>query len=553
MTLLEISELTIDLAGGSASRLLDGISLRVDEGETVGLVGESGSGKSLTARTVLGLLPKGARTGGSVLLDGTDMLRCPAGEALARRRGTVSMVFQDPRSGVNPVRRIGDFLTESLRLCHGWSKPDADKRALDLLRSVGLPRPESHLSQFPHELSGGMLQRVMIAGALTTSPRLLVCDEPTSALDVTTQAEIIAVLRQQQETRGMGMLFITHDLNLASALCDRVYVIHAGLIVEHGNARAVFANPQAEYTKRLIAATPSITSAAARPVLADAHGLNSLDARVDAPGLRTPALEARGLTKTYSIRGADDLRAVDGVSFSVDRGAALALVGESGSCKSTLARKLVGLERPDEGDILVDGVSRSKRPAGRAERLERARAVQIVFQDPYLSLDPRISAGSAIEDALRLHSPSPSRHADARARVLTLLDQVGLAEKHAQARPRTLSGGQRQRVAIARALAASPGVLVLDEATSALDVSVQAQVLDLIDEIRRERGLTLVFVSHDLAVVRRVCETTAVLRQGAVVESGATAELLEHPRHAYTRLLIDSIPKPGWSLDAIAR
>jgi peptide/nickel transport system ATP-binding protein len=551
MTLLEISELTIDLAGRSASRLLDGISLRVEAGETVGLVGESGSGKSLTARTVLGLLPGGARAGGSVLLDGTDMLRCPAGEALARRRGTVSMVFQDPRSGVNPVRRIGDFLTESLRLCHGWSKPDADKRALDLLRSVGLPRPESHLSQFPHELSGGMLQRVMIAGALTTSPRLLVCDEPTSALDVTTQAEIIAVLRQQQETRGMGMLFITHDLNLASALCDRVYVIHAGLIVEHGNARAVFANPQAEYTKRLIAATPSITSAVARPVLADAHGLNPLDARVDAPGPRTPALEARRLTKTYSIRGADDLRAVDGVSFSVDRGAALALVGESGSGKSTLARMLVGLERPDEGDILVDGVSRSKRLAGRVERLERARAVQIVFQDPYLSLDPRISAGSAIEDALRLHSPS--RHADARARVLTLLDQVGLAGKHAQARPRTLSGGQRQRVAIARALAASPEVLVLDEATSALDVSVQAQVLDLIDEIRRERGLTLVFVSHDLAVVRRVCETTAVMRQGAVVESGATAELLEHPRHAYTRLLIDSIPKPGWSLDAIAR
>ena len=553
MTLLEISELTIDLAGGPAPRLLNGISLRIEAGETVGLVGESGSGKSLTARTVLGLLPPGARTGGSVRLDGTDMLRCPPAEALARRRGTVSMVFQDPRSGVNPVRRIGDFLTESLRLCHGWSKPDADKRALDLLRSVGLPRPESHLSQFPHELSGGMLQRVMIAGALTTSPRLLVCDEPTSALDVTTQAEIIAVLRQQQETRGMGMLFITHDLNLASALCDRVYVIHAGLIVEHGNARAVFANPQAEYTKRLIAATPSITSAVARPVLADTHDLFLLDARVDAPGPRPPALEARGLTKTYSIRCADDLRAVDDVSFSVDRGAALALVGESGSGKSTLARMLVGLERPDEGDILVDGVSRSRRPAGREERLERARAVQIVFQDPYLSLDPRISAGSAIEDALRLHSPSPSRRADARARVLTLLDQVGLAEKHAQARPRTLSGGQRQRVAIARALAASPEVLVLDEATSALDVSVQAQVLDLIDEIRRERGLTLVFVSHDLAVVRRVCETTAVMRQGAVVESGATAELLEHPRHAYTRLLIDSIPKPGWSLDAIAR
>ena len=410
-----------------------------------------------------------------------------------------------------------------------------------------------------------MLQRVMIAGALTTSPRLLVCDEPTSALDVTTQAEIVRILRHQQATRGMGMLFITHDLNLASALCDRVYVIHSGLIVEQGSAQSVFANPQAPYTKRLVAATPSITSTVARPASAGELSPDPFEAP-DAPLGRAPAdqatpapaagpaepvLEARGLTKTYSIRGAHALRAVDDVSFSVDRGAALALVGESGSGKSTLARMLVGLERPDEGDILVNGVSRSTRPGSRAERLQRARAVQIVFQDPYLSLDPRIPAGTAIEDALRLHAPS--RHLHARARVLTLLDQVGLAEKHAQARPRTLSGGQRQRVAIARALAASPDILVLDEATSALDVSVQAQVLDLIDEIRRERGLTLVFVSHDLAVVRRVCETTSVMRHGKVVESGATVELLEHPRHPYTRLLIDSIPRPDWSLDAIAR
>ncbi|MCX2747874.1 ABC transporter ATP-binding protein [Arthrobacter sp. MI7-26] len=546
MSLLEISGLTLDLPSEPSCRLLDGISLNVGAGETVGIVGESGSGKSLTARTVLGLLPGGARTSGSVLLDGTDMLRCPPSVALDRRRDTVSMIFQDPRSGMNPVRRIGDFLTESLRLCEGWSKADADERALELLRSVGLPRPESHLSQYPHELSGGMLQRVMIAGALTAAPALLVCDEPTAALDVTTQAEIINVLRKQQETRGMGMLFITHDLNLAAALCDRVYVIHSGRIVEYGSALSIFTSPRADYTKRLVAATPTIPSVSGRRSSAAAsHG------RAPSAGSAEPALEARGVSKCYAIRGGADIRAVDDVSFRVPPGGALALVGESGSGKSTLARMLVGLERPDSGDILVDGVSRSTRPRSRAERLKRARAVQIVFQDPYLSLDPRIPAGAAIEDALRLHSTL--RGVEARARVLTLLDRVGLTEKHSQSKPRTLSGGQRQRVAIARALAAAPGVLVLDESTSALDVSVQAQVLDLIDEIRRERGLTLVFVSHDLAVVRRVCETTAVMKQGAVVESGATAGLLEHPGHPYTQLLIDSIPKPRRSLHAISQ
>lgn len=542
MTLLDISNLTLDLPTGA--RLLDGVSLNVEPGQTVGLVGESGSGKSLIARTALGLLPSRAMTSGSVLLEGTDMLSCPPAEALAIRQSIVSMVFQDPRSGVNPVRTIGDFLTESLRLCHGWSKRAATERALELLLSVGLPRPESHLAQHPHELSGGMLQRVMIAGALTSSPRLLVCDEPTSALDVTTQAEIVGVLKLQQAARNMGMLFITHDLNLASSLCDRVYVIQSGCIVEQGTAREVFANPQAPYTQRLVAATPSIVSINPGRVAVEAESGPFISDR-------TPALEVCGLTKTYAIRGAESICAVDNVSFSVAGGGALAVVGESGSGKSTLARMLVDLERPDQGDILVRGVSRADRPAGRAKRLERARTVQIVFQDPYLSLDPRITTGKAIEDALRLHEPLG--HAEARTRVVALLDQVGLGEAHAQARPRTLSGGQRQRVAIARALAVSPDILVLDEATSALDVSVQSQVLDLIDEIRRERGLTLVFVSHDLAVVRRVCESAVVMRSGSVVESGNTNELLSSPQHAYTQLLIDSIPRPGWSLEAAPR
>ncbi|GAA4367280.1 dipeptide ABC transporter ATP-binding protein [Paeniglutamicibacter cryotolerans] len=533
MTLLEIDDLVLDLKNGL--RLLNGVSLSVTAGETVALVGESGSGKSLTSRTVLGLFPEKASMTGSIMLDGVQMLGATTRETTRQRRNTVSMVFQDPRSGINPVRTIGDFLTESLVACQGWNPAEARKKAIELLASVGLPRPETHMRQYPYELSGGMLQRVMIAGAMGSSPKLLVYDEPTSALDVTTQAEIIGVLRKQQRENNTGMLFITHDLNLAAALCDRVYVIHRGEIVEQGNAAEVFADPQHDYTRRLVAATPRIG--------------DKQEGRVVAPtasAITEPVIQVSNLEKAYMIRHADPVRAVNSVTFEVQAGGSLALVGESGSGKSTIARMLVGLEEPDSGSILING---APRPAGRMDkeaRLAQARSAQIVFQDPYLSLDPRITAGGAIEDALRLHGKLGK--ADARKRVLTLLEQVGLSERIAQSRPRTLSGGQRQRVAIARALAVEPKILVLDEATSALDVSVQSQVLDLIDAIRAETGLTIVFVSHDLAVVRRVCEDAVVLKAGAAVEVGKTAQLLDDPQHPYTRLLVDSIPRPGWRI-----
>ena len=556
MTLLDISDFTLDLPDGT--RLLDEVSLSVAEGETVGLVGESGSGKSLTARSVIGLQPRGASTAGTVRLDGHDVLDAPVGELLALRRTSAGMVFQDPRAGINPMRTIGDHLTETLRLVDRRSKAEADARAIELLRAVRLPRPEDHLRQYPHELSGGMLQRVMIAGALTSSPRLLICDEPTTALDVTTQAEIIAVLGEQRATRGMGMLFITHDLNLAASICDRVYVMSAGRVVEQGDARRVFREPQAAYTRRLVAATPTIEAVAvAAARVPDAP----TDAVPDAaraprpvvelrPGDAAPMLDVRSISKTYHLRGKPPVRAVVDTSISIPRGGALAVVGESGSGKSTLARMIVGLEAADAGDIRVGGAARTAVPRTRAERLAHSRSVQMVFQDPYLSLDPRIPAGRAIEDALRLHSTLTTR--DARTRVLDLLEQVGLGAKHATARPRTLSGGQRQRVAIARALAIEPDVLVMDEATSALDVSVQAQVLELVAGIRRDRGLTVLFISHDLAVVRRVCEQTVVMRSGEIVERGATASLLARPRHPYTRLLLDSVPRPDWDLDALA-
>ncbi|SDT10733.1 dipeptide ABC transporter ATP-binding protein [Microterricola viridarii] len=544
MTLLDISELTLDLPNGN--RLLDGISLRIDAGETVGLVGESGSGKSLTARAVIGLLPDGARTSGSVRLGQTEVLGASVTQLLDLRRHTASMIFQDPRAGINPMRTIGDHLTEALRLCEGKSTAEAKTRATELLAAVRLPRPDDHMNQYPHELSGGMLQRVMIAGALTSSPQLLICDEPTTALDVTTQAEIVAVLAEQRASRGMGMLFITHDLNLAASLCDRVYVMSAGRVEEHGTARAVFGSPQTPYTRRLIEATPSIALSAAET--AELAQRESAPAVAGGAQAAEPMLEVEGLCKSYRRRGKAPVDAVKSISVSIPRGGALGVVGESGSGKSTLARMIVGLESADAGGIRVDGRDRTTVPHTRAERLAHARSVQMVFQDPYLSLDPRIAAGRSIEDALRLHSKLDSRAA--RSRVLELLDQVGLAAQYADARPRTLSGGQRQRVAIARALAIEPDVLVMDEATSALDVSVQAQVLDLVADIRTERGLTVLFISHDLAVVRRVCEETVVMKSGEVVERGQSVQLLAAPQHPYTRLLLDSIPRPAWESDA---
>jgi peptide/nickel transport system ATP-binding protein len=565
MSLLNIEDLTLALPDGT--ELLRGITLHVDAGETVGLVGESGSGKSLTARTALGLFPDGAVLGGSVKVDGEEVIGSSESGILEVRRHRAAMIFQDPRAGINPMRTIGDHMTETLRLGPrgrrlratrqrrvegSWggerkSAAEARARAVELLSAVRLPRPDEHMGQFPHEFSGGMLQRVMIAGALTSAPKLLICDEPTTALDVTTQAGIIQVLAEQRAQRGMGMLFITHDLNLAASICDRVYVMSKGRIEEQGDAVQVFRDPQHAYTRRLVEATPSIAVSAAERIAASAAERGAASAELPAvhrvaDDAVPPALSVTGVSKTYPRRGKTPVRAVIDATIEIPRGGALGVVGESGSGKSTLARMIVGMEHADAGDIRIAGRERTAAPKGRAERLAHAKSVQMVFQDPYLSLDPRITAGRAIEDVLNLHTTMTT--AQARARVRELLDAVGLGERHAQARPRTLSGGQRQRVAIARAIAIEPDVLVMDEATSALDVSVQAQVLDMVAEVRRERGLTVLFISHDLGVVRRVCERTVVMRRGEIVESGPTIDLLSDPQHEYTKLLLDSVPRP---------
>ena len=529
--LLDIADLSLRVPGRGP--LLNGVSLSVASGESVALVGESGSGKSLTTRAALGLFPDHASLAGSVRVGDIDTVTASEAQLRTIRRTRASMIFQDPRAGINPVRTLGDFLTETLVRWHGLSRSDAAARAVAQLEQVGLPRASSLLDQYPHQLSGGMLQRVMIAAALLDSPDLLLCDEPTTALDVTTQAGIVDLLREQQAARGMGMLFITHDLGLAASLCERVVVLRGGLVVEAGATESIFQTPREAYTRELLAATPRIE---VREVATGAAGAS---APVD-----PPLIVASGLTKRYRVTGRDDVTALFDVDFSLARGGSLGIVGESGSGKSTLARILVGLEQTDEGELVVEGVTRPDRALSGTERRTLASSTQMVFQDPYLSLDPRIAIGRSVADVVRLHAGGTRRDAESAAGAL--LERVGIRPDQLAARPKALSGGQRQRVALAKALAAKPKLLVLDEATSALDVSVQAQVLELIEEVREQFGLTIVFVTHDLAVVSRICAETLVMQRGEIVEYGTTTQILTDPQQEYTQRLIASRPEPLW-------
>ncbi|WOH19444.1 ABC transporter ATP-binding protein [Paenarthrobacter sp. GOM3] len=529
--LLKIQDFTLGFP--DRPPLLDSVTLHVDDGEAVALVGESGSGKSLTTRAALGLFPGGTRYSGTVSVKGLDTLTASKQRLMELRRGHASMIFQDPRAGINPVRTVGDFLTETLLRFDGLSRAEATERAVKQLEQVGLRRAKELMDQHPHQLSGGMLQRVMIAAALLNSPDLLLCDEPTTALDVTTQAGIVRLLREEQQSRGMGMLFITHDLNLAASLCERVYVLRRGKVVEQGPTRTVFQMPQQEYTRELVEATPVIELGDIPEPQAGASAL----------------LNVSGLTKSYELPGGEVITALDNARFSLPEGGSLGVVGESGSGKSTLARLVVALETATDGDLTLGGVHRPRRSLKASERKILAKDVQIVFQDPYLSLDPRIPVGNAVADVFRLHQGQGRKQAKASA--TELLGRVGIGPERLDARPRALSGGQRQRVALAKALAARPRLLVLDEATSALDVSVQAQVLELVEELRDQFGLTILFVTHDLAVVSRLCSQLLVMHQGRIVEQGPTVRILEDPGDDYTKNLIASRPRPLWDAEPV--
>jgi peptide/nickel transport system ATP-binding protein len=513
--------------------VVHGVDLAVRAGQTVAIVGESGSGKSTTAAAILGLLPPGGRiTAGRIEFDGVDLTAATQRQLRAVRGSGIGYVPQDPMTNLNPVWGIGFQVREALRA------NNISRRAVELLADAGLPDPVLQAKQYPHQLSGGMCQRALIAIGLAGRPRLLIADEPTSALDVTVQRRVLDHLQQLAAELGTAVLLITHDLALAAERAEQLIVMHQGRVVEAGAAQEILHDPQHPYTQRLVAAAPSLRDA---PV-----------ARHVAPAESPDVIVASGLTKIYrSSHGAPwrktEVHAVDGVSFRLRRGITLAVAGESGSGKSTLARMVLGLLQPSSGSVVFDGLDVSGTASwSRRETLAFRRRVQPVFQNPYGSLDPMYSVSQLIEEPLRIHRTGDRRRRQQTVRELA--EQVALPSSLLNRRPRELSGGQRQRVAIARALALRPDVVVCDEAVSALDVVVQAQILELLAELQAELGLTYLFISHDLAVIRQIADEVMVMRAGRVVEHAATEDVFTRPQHEYTRQLLAAIPGAGAGL-----
>ena len=530
---LEVQDLAVAYrdAAGQAQRVVHGVSFSVAPGEVVALVGESGSGKTTTAQAVIGLLAdNGHREHGSIRLQGTEVSGWPAARRNAIRGRVVSLVPQDPTMSLNPVRTVGDQVGEILRI-HGLRDRTAvEARVLELLARVGLSQPALRARQYPHELSGGMRQRVLIAIAIALRPALIIADEPTSALDVTVQRRILDLIDALRRETGTAVLLVTHDLGVAADRSHRLVVMQGGRIQEQGPTLELLRNPQSAYTRRLLADAPSLAPAprrTPRPATTDdwAIEVEDLVHEFAAPG-------------HASAHGRGIFRAVDGVSLRVRRGSTHAIVGESGSGKTTTIRAIVGLGRPTAGRISIEGTEVT---GLRGEALRQLRRrVQLVYQNPFSSLDPRQSVFDIIEEPLLNFDPLPAD--ERRRRVHDMLERVGLPAAVLQRRPHALSGGQRQRVAIARALVLQPQVLVLDEAVSALDVTVQAQILALLAQLQQDLGLTYLFISHDLAVVRQIADTVSVLRAGRVVDAGSVEEVFQRPTSDYTRELMDAIP-----------
>ncbi len=524
--LLRVENLHVGFrSDGQASTAVRGISFDVPAGKTLGLVGESGSGKSVSALSVLGLLPYPAafHDSGRILFDGDDLMGADTGLLQRLRGNDISMIFQEPMSSLNPLHSIEKQISEVIQLHRGLSRKAACAETCTLLARVGIPDPESRLSALPHELSGGQRQRVMIAMALANRPRLLIADEPTTALDVTIQKQILDLLQDLQRENGMAVLLITHDLGVVRKMADRICVMQHGEIVEDGTGDAIFDNPTHAYTKKLIAAEPS---GAPEPLPAGpAEIVNGENVKVWFP------------IRKGIWRGAQDhIKAVNDISLSVGRGETLGIVGESGSGKTTLGRAMIGLQKA-QGTITINGTDLSA--AAPTTRRAMRRHMQIVFQDPYGALSPRLPVADIIGEGLSIHEPDLAPAARM-ARVRGILQDVELDPDIASRYPHEFSGGQRQRIAIARALILNPEFIVLDEPTSALDRSVQAQIIDLLRRLQAERGLSYLFISHDLKVVRALAHRVLVMHNGVAIELGPTQQIFEAPKSGYTKSLIEA-------------
>ncbi|MER8463179.1 ABC transporter ATP-binding protein [Mesorhizobium sp. M1396] len=546
--ILDIANLSVSVRGEDGEReVVSNLSLRLTRGETLCIAGESGSGKSMTALAIMQLLPQPAAriSSGTIRLGETELTALDESRMRRIRGDRIAMIFQEPMTSLNPVLSIGRQLTESIEAHTSLSPTEARQRAIEALKAVRISEAESRLKQFPHELSGGMRQRVMIAMALALEPDVLIADEPTTALDVTVQGEVLELLRDLQRQHGTSVILITHDMGVVAEMADRVIIMRHGRMVEEGKTSDIFARPRADYTRELLAAVPRIGGGVGRQKSRDAEtvtpanvaDVNDLHVRFDLRG---------GIFGRVTRR----VHAVEGVSFSIAPNETLALVGESGCGKSTTAKALAGLV-PYSGDIVIG--DRNLSGLGRDERKAVRRDVQMIFQDPYASLDPRMRVGDLVAEPLLIHGIASKEERS--QRVAGLFERVGLSADQMELYPHEFSGGQRQRVCIARALALRPKLIIADESVSALDVSVQARVLDLLKELQRDFGVAYLFISHDMAVVENISDRVAIMYLGQIVEMGTRDQVFSNPRHPYTRRLIEAapVPDPGKRRSRFAR
>ncbi|MEZ4814462.1 MAG: ABC transporter ATP-binding protein [Bdellovibrionota bacterium] len=555
--LLKVENLCIEFESvGKKTRAVDQMSFEIPKGKTIGLVGESGSGKSVTSLAIMGLVPNppGKITGGSILFDDKDLTRLTDLEYRQYRGNRISMIFQEPMTSLNPVFTVGYQIAEVLQLHKGLAPKEAWEYSIELLNRVGIVNPSEKINSYPHELSGGQKQRVMIAMAIGCEPQLLIADEPTTALDVTIQKQVLDLLQELQEKSNMSMLFITHDLGVIRQIADDVLVMYKGKLVERGKVEELFQRPQHPYTKGLLKCRPPMNTRPWRlPTVSDfldADGVETtpqVDTR-EREVLKSQSeilLQVKNLNKDFAIRGGlwgavkQKVHAVKNVSFNVARGKTLGLVGESGSGKTTLGRSILRLVEPSAGSVYYGDTNVTELP--REEMRQLRRKMQIVFQDPYASLNPRMTIQEALLEPMKIHSIGDSK-SERIDRAAELMRQVGLGPEFLERYPHEFSGGQRQRICIARALTVEPEFIVCDECVSALDVSIQAQILNLLLDLQDKYGLTYIFISHDLSVVKFISDEVAVMYRGEIIEKNFSDDLYRNPQHNYTRKLLAAIP-----------